>query len=115
MTVTVNGEITIEWLQDDPQARLTFELTAPDTAFLDGFVLGWRGPDLPSEAPRSLTYRAVAPPETRKQALRTLIVELDPNADTYSYRLHVGYPDGSTHSVDPKIYNQGDGVPQPRG
>lgn len=113
VTVEPTGEITIRWSAGDARARLVFTLTAPENAFLDGIVLGWRGAQMPIETARSLTYRAVSPPVAEGHAPRTLIVELDPNADTYAYTLHVGYPDGSSYSVDPKIYNEGDGGPPP--
>lgn len=113
VTVEPTGEITVRWGAGDTRARLIFTLTAPESAFLDGIVLGWRGAEMPIETVRSLTYRAVAPPVAAGQPPRTLVVELDPSGDTYAYTLHVGYPDGSSSSVDPKIYNEGDGGPPP--
>jgi hypothetical protein len=113
VTVEPTGEITVHWGAGDTRARLIFTLKALESGFLDGIVLGWRGAEMPIEAARSLTYRAVAPPVATGQAPTTLVVELDPNSDTYAYTLHVGYPDGSSYRVDPKIYNEGDGGPPP--
>lgn len=110
VTVQPEGAITIDWRADDLRARLELELTSPETAFLDGIVLGWRGANLPTAAARSLTYRVVAPPAVGTQAApRSLIVELDRNADVYTYTLHVAYPTGESDRIDPKIYNEGDG------
>ena len=113
--VEPEGAITIDWHPDDLRARLELTLTSPEAAFIDGIVLGWRGANLPTEAARSLTYRVVAPPAAGAQvAPQSLIVELDPNADVYTYTLHVAYPTGESDRIDPKIYNEGDGGPPPR-
>lgn len=122
VTVTPEGDITIDWA--DPacpkgpvlEAELAFKLSSPAGGFLDGFGLGWRGAELPTLEERSLSYRAVAPPQGGSSPLeRPIVVALSDNRDTYSYRLHVGYPeDNGSYSIDPKIYNEGDGGPPPR-
>jgi len=108
-----NGDIWITWCEGDGDARLQFLLTYPETAFLDGVLIGWRGDDLPVCSPRNLSYRVEAKRMVDGEAVRVVAAELGPSSETYSYRLAVAYPDGTTDSIDPRIYNQGDGGPPP--
>ena len=111
VSVDSKGDIRITWREGDPGARLQFLLTYPDAAFLDGVLIGWRGADLPVCSPRNLTYRVEARRLVDGEPVRVVAAELGPSDETYTYRLGVAYPDGTTASIDPRIYNQGDGGP----
>lgn len=104
------GEIRIDWKAVDRHARLMFELTSPAVAYLDGFMMGWRQGGLLNLVPLAMSYRVSAEGGGSGSAVRAVALELDRNPGIAQYRLHVAYPDGTTDAIDPKIYNQGDGV-----
>lgn len=107
-----HGEVRIDWHEDDAEARIVFELTSPHDAFIDGFLMGWRGDGLVTLSPQPVSYRLASQPGDGGKdggGVRVMIVELDRSVGVYTYSLHVLYPDGSTDRIDPKIYNQGDG------
>lgn len=108
VTVQECGDITIVWEPGDEKVQLHFELSSQEGAQLDGISVGWRGDLLPIEASRSLTYHLSAPP-TAQAASRILTVEFESSSDTYFYTLYVAYPTGGSYSIDPKIYNDGNG------
>jgi hypothetical protein len=104
------GNIRIHWQENDQEAQLDFRLNSTSgVAFLDGILLGWSGDDMPANGSRPLSYRVEVPRE------HTLVVKLERSKETYTYLLYVSYktPEGrKTDTIDPKIYNEGDGGPE---
>ena len=105
-----SGDIRIHWQDDDQEAQLDFRLNStPGVAFLDGILLGWSQGDIPDDGSQPLIYSVRAPEK------HTLTVRLGRSKETYTYLLYVTSPtpEGGqkTDTIDPKIYNQGDGPP----
>lgn len=120
VTVRESGDLELDW---DPwpggSALLLFRLDqVPEGVRLDGFSLGWSGSSFPSVEPRELRFSARA--RTVPGAggsTHELEVSIDRSQMedagepvVLTYHLTVAYPDGSSHVVDPKICNKGDGL-----
>lgn len=110
--VDPNGDVLFRFDDHQEVALVSFVLTGPEGAYLDGLTLGWIGPRFPLQG-GSATWAPMHFQAGRmltadgEHDTRVLMLQVGRREHTYDYVLHLVDAAGHRHVIDPKICNEG--------